>query len=63
MKRTIGQARQLEIEANFYDQRAAEVAEALLTREQLARAWRQAAAIQRQQAAEIRAQLRRRQAA
>ena len=55
--RTLTTARQPEIEANQLDMLATEVQAAQLTREQLAIAWRQLAAIRRTQAAEIRAEL------
>lgn len=55
--RTLHTARQLEIEANQLDLRAAELAATPLTREQLVLAWRQAAAITRTQAAAIRAEV------
>jgi hypothetical protein len=55
--RTITTARLLEIEANQLDIRASELTACTLTREELVLAWRQAAAIQRQQAAEIRSEV------
>jgi hypothetical protein len=55
--RNIATARQLEIEANQLDMRAAELATTTLTRDQLVIAWRQAAAATRTQATAIRAEL------